>query len=135
MLVLLHDPLARVLGLAHAGWRGTAAGVVEATVNEMDRHGARRSRLEAALSPAIGPCCYEVSADVARQVGEEYGREGDGGVMLDLPGVVAGRLTALGVGGVTAPPGCTRCCSGEWFSYRAAGDGVTGRHAVLGWMS
>ena len=134
VLVALHDPVAGVLGLAHAGWRGTAAGVLEATLDALVRLGARPDRTEAALSSAIGPCCYEVSPEVAGQVGEDHAIEIDGRTMLDLPGAVAARLRSRGVPLVTAPPGCTRCRSETWFSYRAATDGRTGRHAVLAWL-
>jgi YfiH family protein len=133
VLVLLHDGVAGALGLAHAGWRGTAAGVIEETIEALARLGARPERTEAALSPAIGPCCYEVSGEVAAAVGEAYARRESGRTWLDLPGAVTARLRAAGVRRIAGSPGCTRCAPERWFSYRAAG-GTTGRHGVLAWL-
>lgn len=63
--ILLYDPEHRAVGMVHAGWRGTARGVVPAAIAAMrDRYGTRPASLLAALGPAIGACCYEVSEAV-----------------------------------------------------------------------
>ena len=61
--VLLADPQARVIGAAHAGWKGALTGVVEATINAMEKLGARRERLSAAIGPCIGRDSYEVGPE------------------------------------------------------------------------
>ena len=61
--VLFADPDAKVVAAAHAGWRGAAAGIIEAAIAEMERQGARRSRIRAAIGPTIGQAAYEVGPD------------------------------------------------------------------------
>ena len=65
-LVALWDARARTVAVAHAGWRGLAAGVLPHTVAALVGLGADAGRMAAAVGPAIGPCCYEVGRDVAR---------------------------------------------------------------------
>jgi len=63
--VLLHDPVTRVVGAAHAGWRGTASGAAAAAVRAMEKaFGARPTDLVAAIGPCLGACCGEVGPDV-----------------------------------------------------------------------
>jgi YfiH family protein len=69
--VLFYDPVRRAVGLAHAGWRGTVAGIARVTVQAMvDELGCRPPDILAGIGPAIGPCCYEVGRDVADAVGQ-----------------------------------------------------------------
>ena len=66
--VLLYDPVRRAVGLAHAGWRGTVACIARETVRRMvDAFGCRPADIRAGIGASIGPCCYEVGPDVARQ--------------------------------------------------------------------
>lgn len=63
--ILLHDPVQQVIGIAHGGWRGTARGVVFATIEMMgERFGSQSQDIHVGIGPAIGPCCYEVSETV-----------------------------------------------------------------------
>jgi hypothetical protein len=63
--VMLYDPVQHALGLAHAGWRGTARGIVFATVDAMcEQFGSQPADIYAGIGPSIGPCCYEVSEEV-----------------------------------------------------------------------
>jgi len=63
--ITFYDPEAQVIGIAHGGWRGTARGIVAATVAAMTEHyGSMPSNIRAGIGPAIGPCCYEVSKNV-----------------------------------------------------------------------
>jgi len=74
--VLLFDPQQKVIGLAHAGWRGTVARIAQATVEVMvEALGSRPSDLIAAIGPAIGPCCYEIGPDVAAAVRYAFGTD------------------------------------------------------------
>ena len=71
--ITFYDPMQQVIGIAHGGWRGTARGIVYATVEAMQREFDCKPRnIYAGIGPAIGPCCYEVSQDVQRLfLGEE----------------------------------------------------------------
>lgn len=137
--VLLADEHGRVVGAAHAGWRGLAAGVLQATVGAMREAGA--GRVLAWLGPAIGPGEFEVGEEVATAfacVGAGAAaafraKPGSSGKLLaDLPALA--RL-ALAEAGVTDVAGGTHCTVGErndFYSFRR--DGVTGRMASLIWI-
>jgi YfiH family protein len=124
--VLLADPEARVVAAAHAGWRGALAGIIESAVLEMERHGARRQRISAAVGPCINQEAYEVGPEFEREfLSREiaYGRFfNSGGPALrahfDLPGFVYQRLSDSGVGNIQSLSPCT--CENEslFFSYR-----------------
>ncbi len=138
--VLVADPRLRVVGAFHAGWRGTAAKIVEQGVALMAReYGSRAEDLIAAVGPAIGACCYTVGEEVRRsfEEGFEYAgelfREGnDGGLRLDLAEANRRQLSAAGLRAesVTVLGECTACARIEgrrkYFSHRAE-KGVTGR--------
>ncbi len=128
--VFLIDPGARLLGLAHAGWRGTAAGVVPATVARMGELGSEAASLYAHLGPAICGECYEVGPEVVAALGAVSLSPR----RVDLRRHIAGQLAALGLhpGRVTVSDGCTRCDSGRYFSYRG-GDRGQRMCAFLGW--
>jgi hypothetical protein len=128
--VLLADAEAGVVGAAHAGRKGFAAGVVEAALEAMERLGARRSAVRVAIGPSAGPCCYEVPAQLRDEVGA--GRPAApatttwGTPSLDLAGGCLAVLKAAGVAEVRSAPECT-IEDDDYFSYRRTG--VTGRFA------
>lgn len=103
--ILLADAQARVVAAAHAGWKGALGGIVEATVQRMERLGARRSSLRAAVGPCIGPASYEVGLEFVKRfldADRAYARWFDAGAgpdkrQFDLPGFVLDRLQAAGV--------------------------------------
>jgi len=124
--VLLADAAAGVVGAAHAGWRGAVAGVIEATVAAMERLGAERARIAAAIGPCIGQASYEVGPDLrdavlARDPADARyfapGRREDRW-QFDLPGYCAARLAALGLGAVAAAGACTLAEEERFFSHR-----------------
>ncbi len=123
------------LAVLHAGWRGIVAGVVARAV---ERLGGEAAALRAWVGPAIGPCCYEVGADVAERVaaasGEETVRAGERGrPHLDLPGAVGLQLAARGVHEVHALAVCTRCRPELLWSYRRDGQ-AAGRNLTFAWL-
>ncbi len=134
--VLFYDRRRRVIGLAHAGWRGLPAGVVAATAATMVRvFGCRPADLWAGVGPSIGPCCYEVGPEVVEQVaaavnGVNLFRRVNGRVHLDLWAAVRGQLVEAGIGQVEVAELCTGCHTDEWYSHRAEG-GATGRFGVI----
>lgn len=76
--ILLADSRKRVVAAIHAGWRGTAARIVEKAVGDLQAHfGTRPQDIWAAIGPAIGLCCYEVGPDVAQEFGSQFARAGD----------------------------------------------------------
>lgn len=109
----------------HAGRRGMAAGVVQATLDRLSALGATPDTLSAVVGPAIGGCCYEVPQDLHDEVAGDHpeasARTTWGTPSLDLPAAVAGILRRGGVGNVASAGSCTRCGSG-WFSHRADPD-------------
>ncbi len=135
--VLFFDSARRVIGMAHAGWRGVVAGSVSATVRTMmEWFGCAPADLWAGIGPTIGPCCYEVGPEVVEAVeaacppGADVARDVDGNTHLDLPGAVRAQLRAAGVEQIEDSGLCTACRVGEFFSHRAE-HGHTGRFGVV----
>ncbi len=123
-----------VVGAVHAGWRGLAAGVIDAAISRMRALGARS--LQAVLGPSIHPVCYEFGADdlergVARCGEVARGVTADGRPALDVPAAVRAALDRAGVRLVGGEAPCT-ACDERFFSHRARGD--TGRQALLVWI-
>ncbi len=123
------EPEARVCGAAHAGWRGTVAGIATNVITRMVELGARPERIRVALGPSIGPCCFEVG----REVVDEFRA-----VLGDLPGLIVegpqknhidlrvATRTFLERAGVRPDliddrPPCTKCEGDRFFSYRRDG--------------
>jgi YfiH family protein len=124
--VLFYDGEARVIGAAHAGWRGALSGIVEATVDAMIKLGAKPECIRAVIGPAISQKAYEVGADykelfLAKEPQSEtffITDEGSGEPHFDLPGYVAERLARAGVGAIDDLALCTYCDETRLFSYR-----------------
>jgi YfiH family protein len=132
--VLLADPAAGVVGAVHAGWRGLAAGVVEAGVAALAGLGADPAATVGLVGPAVGGCCYEVGADVRAAVGDRYpaalATTRDGRPSLDPATAAAAALAAAGLGEVRVAGECTYDLAERFFSHRRD-RGVTGRQAGL----
>lgn len=136
--ILLYDPCAGAVGLVHAGWRGTAAEVAPQALGAMrDAFGIRPENVIAALGPAVGPCCYQVGAEVTQALeptlpdpSQAIVDNQDGHYSLDLWQANAQQLTSRGVRQLEIGRICTSCHVEEFFSHRAEG-GQTGRFAVL----
>ena len=136
--VLLAAANGRAVGAAHAGWRGLAAGVVEAAVQQV-AHGAgcEPAQVVAWLGPCIGARSFEVGEDVVQAFagGPRFAargpREGRQRWLADLPGLAADRLRRAGVTALSSEAPCTVEDASRFFSYRR--DGVTGRLAAAVW--
>jgi YfiH family protein len=137
--VLLVDPRRRLAAAVHAGWRGAAAGVVEAAIARLVAAGAEPASLEAAIGPAIGGCCYVVGDEVRTAFATRTGTttaaawapHGDRWT-VDLRTAVRLLLAAAGVSGVATLGPCTACGSG-YFSYRREGAGTGRQLSFVGW--
>ena len=117
--VLLVDDEHRAVAAVHAGWRGTAGGIVGRAIEAMrERFGTSAARLHAAIGPGIGECCYEVGPEVA----ERFGKQGT--IHLDLTGENRRQLLRAGVtrGRIYASNLCTKCKPEEFHSYRRDRD-------------
>jgi YfiH family protein len=128
--LLLVDPDRRAVAAAHAGWRGTAAGVASAAVRALVAGGSRPEDLVAALGPCIGPCCYEVGEELRASFGPEdeaYFRPGARGrPHLDVRGVNVRQLLTAGLRpeAIHHVADCTSCRADLYHSYRRDGRGA-----------
>ena len=138
--VMLYDPTHRAIGLAHAGWRGTARGIVARTLGRMiEEYGTKPADIVAGIGPSIGPCCYQVGRDVAHEVETSCaGRRAvarylpDGSVHLDLWEANRVQLLSMGVDKIELAALCTSCRVNEFFSYRVEGEAAGRFPALLG---
>lgn len=116
----------RGVGIAHAGWRGVVAGVVDNLRTSMEAAGWKL--LRAAIGPGIGPCCFEVGSEVSARFPADTSKTTWGTASVDLPAAVASGLAGLEIwtAGV-----CTRCSDG-YFSHRR--DATPARMAGIVWL-
>ena len=135
--VLFADRAGSVVAVAHAGWRGLAAGVLEATVDAMD---VSSHQVVAWIGPAIGPQAFEVGADVhAAYCTSDPGAEShfvplrECKWLADLAGLARRRLAARAVTDIGGGEFCTFTDSGRFFSYRR--DRNSGRMALVAWLT
>lgn len=152
--VWLYDPRRHAVGLAHAGWQGTAQGIAAKTVRAMgEAFGSRPEEMLAGLGPAIGPCCYEVGPDVIEALRAAVtdvegllsdrrpaggGSEGvvppnavvSNAAHLSLWEANAVQLREAGVSHIETAGICTSCRVDEFYSHRRE-EGRTGRFAVV----
>jgi len=139
--LLLVDPVRRLAAAAHAGWRGSAAGVATATVRSLVEHGSEPRGLLAALGPRIGPCCYEVGPDVEKAFGEAgaaFFLPGKGSRKhLDVAAANRAQLLAAGlrVENIDILDFCTRCREDLFFSYRRDGASAGRMISVIGFSA
>ena len=120
--VYLVDPEERAIALLHAGWRGTAAGVLEAGVGALVGAGSRAAALHMHCGPAICGECYEVGPEVHAALELPVP---DRPEPVDLRAVLADRAVRLGIdpANITISEYCTRCGSSPFFSHRAGQAG------------
>ncbi|HWG95227.1 MAG TPA: peptidoglycan editing factor PgeF [Mycobacteriales bacterium] len=133
--VLLADPVAGVVGAAHAGRQGLLAGVLQQAVRAMAALGAEPGRVEAVVGPAAGACCYEVPAamadDAEARLPGTRSTTRAGTPSLDLRGGAERVLRQAGLADVRHVDHCT-IDDARFYSYRR--DGRTGRHAGAVWL-
>ena len=135
--VLFCDPEAKVVGAAHAGWRGAVDGVLEATLDAMETLGARRSQITAVIGPTISQAAYEVGPEffdrfrAEDEASSRYFANGEGERMhFDLPGYGLYRLRNAGVKQALWTGHCTYRDPSRFYSFRRtthAGEADYGR--------
>jgi YfiH family protein len=136
--ILFHDPVKRVVGLAHAGWMGTVNGIVRETIQAMKNvYRSNPADIFAAIGPSIAAHHYEVGPEVVQKVEQAFTkvaeeflvRDGDS-VKLDLWKANQQQLESMGVHRVETAGICTACNLDDWFSHRGE-KGNTGRFGAL----
>ncbi|MGI5963420.1 MAG: peptidoglycan editing factor PgeF [Lawsonibacter sp.] len=132
--ILFYDPVQRCVAAAHAGWRGTAAGIAACTVQTMvDSFGCRPEDILAAIGPGISTCCFETHTDVPEQLCAALGTDAQpflhplpnsGKFQVDLKGVNAKWLLRSGLVSehISISCACTACHLEEFWSHRIQGN-------------
>ena len=124
--ILLHDPVTGAVGAVHAGWRGTAAGIVKKAVEKMvSEYGCDPANIHAAIGPNIGQCCFETDQEVpdamlnalGRAAGEFIEQRGEK-YFLDLKEINALWLRRAGVKEIEISISCTACRPDRYWSHR-----------------
>jgi hypothetical protein len=125
--ILMVDPDTRVIGAAHAGWRGALAGIIEATIAAMAKHGANPVRIVLGIGPCIAQRSYEVGAEfpgpflAADRANVDFfapSPQNAGKVLFDLRGYCAHRAWQAGVRAIAMLPNDTYAEDQRFFSYR-----------------
>jgi YfiH family protein len=126
--VLFADPTARVIGAAHAGWKGAIGGVIESTIAEMESLGATRANIRAAVGPCISQTSYEVGPEFREAFLQHDSANARffivsdraGHFRFDLESYVVHRMRRAGIADPTALRACTYAREDEYFSFRRA---------------
>jgi hypothetical protein len=128
-VISLYDPEAGAVGIVHAGWRGTVAGIIVKAVSRMrEEFGCDPADVIAGIGPAIGPCCYEVGREVLEAAAKGRGSEAvlqrDGRSYFDLRQANVAQLMAAGLRHerIEVADVCTSCERERFFSYRRDGS-------------
>ena len=139
--VILYDPARKAVGIAHGSWRGTAGRIgLKAVLRMVDAFGCRPEDIQAAISPSIGPCCYEVGGDVLQALRKSFPSTWEdyitshrsGAVHFDLWEALRAQLMEAGLREekVEIAHICTACNTDLFYSHRRE-HGRTGRSGVI----
>lgn len=134
--VILYSPDKEVVAAIHAGWRGTAQNIVDATIRQMiETYKVNPNNIIAAIGPSIQSCCFEVGDDVVKSIGNEYvaKKKENGKQMYNLPLANYNQLIKSGVKSknIELSKICT-CCNSNWPSWRR--NKTTDRIASVIWL-
>lgn len=140
--IILYDKKCNIGSVVHAGWRGTAAKIVQNAVNIMKEKGSIPQNIAAAIGPGIGKCCFDVKEDVFYQIIESVGglEKADNNIYsyclqsgkyyVDLKLVNKILLNQSSVNMIDVSDYCTSCSCDVFFSYRKE-NGNTARHSAV----
>ncbi|MGB3367360.1 MAG: peptidoglycan editing factor PgeF [Acidaminobacteraceae bacterium] len=138
--LVFFDPIKKVIGNCHAGWRGTVKKIPSVVIKHMvDDFGSKPSNIMVAIGPCASSCCYEVDKNVIDEFINSfnnsnglYTEKPNGKYMLNLK--LANKLTLVELGideaNITISKNCTMCNNDLFFSYRIE-NGITGRHSAI----
>lgn len=136
------DPQKKIVGIAHAGWRGILLRIVPKVVKSMKKLGADPGKMIVCIGPHIGSCCYLVGNDLVKKFQKEFGDlpkmvyQDKNGTYLDLTTAVTIQLIELGIKkeNIEVSPDCTSCQNGQFFSFRKDNRKTYGEMlGVIGW--
>ena len=138
-IILLYDPVRHAIGAAHAGWRGTALGIVKKTVEQMSANfGCDPANIRAAIGPSIGQCCFETDGDVPEALRAALGAEVEPYMTwngakwhIDLKAVNALWLRRAGVEQIDICDHCTACRPDLYWSHRKMGQARGSQIAMI----
>lgn len=141
LTILFYDPVKKAVANVHSGWRGTALGIVDRAVEQMERSfGSRAADLVVAIGPGISKCCFETHSEVPEAMVKALGRDtselvvslGNGKYKVDLKGINTLRLKRKGVLAtkIDISPDCTMCSHEKYWSHRYT-QGNRGSQAAL----
>ncbi len=127
--VLLYDPVRRAVGAAHAGWRGTAAGIAAKTALKMhEEFGCEMKNIRAAIGPCISECCFQTDADVPTAMRQALGEDAEQAIRevgekyyVNLKLLNAIHLRSVGVETIDIASECTACEPMRFWSHRITG--------------
>ena len=136
--ILLHDPKTGAVGAAHAGWRGTAAGIAGKTARAMaEAFGCDPGNIHAAIGPNIGFCCFETDSDVPNAMVAAYGTDAEKWIRavgnkyyVNLKEINALSLRNAGVHHIEISTDCTMCQHDRFWSHRVTG-GIRGSQGAI----
>jgi YfiH family protein len=128
--ILFYDPVANAIGAAHAGWRGTAAGIALKVVEKMvQEFGSDPKNIRTAIGPCISQCCFETREDVPAAMIAALGEEAKSYILpkgekyyVNLKGLNALWLRRAGVAQISIAQECTACEPHRFWSHRRVGD-------------
>lgn len=137
--ILLYDPIAGAVGAVHAGWRGTAAGIVKEAVRAMTiQYGSKPQNIRAAIGPCIGGCCFETGEEVPHAMVQALGtaanaciRPAEEKYYVDLKGLNRLWLSACGVQAIAVSDDCTKCQGERFWSHRITGNARGSQAAII----
>lgn len=136
--ILFYDPVTGAVGAAHAGWRGTAAGIAAKTVQAMTAHyGCDPKNIRAAIGPNLAMCCFETDADVPEAMIAALGQEAAPFIQkrgekfhVDLKAINGLWLKKAGVTSIEISDACTMCQSNRFWSHRVT-HGIRGSQGAI----
>jgi YfiH family protein len=136
--ILLYDTQTKAIGAVHAGWRGTADGILLNTLTMMKRHfNTNPDHVHMAIGPCIHRCCYQVGSEIAENVASTTGQgayieERKDGLYLDLKEANRLQAESFGLKNIWVSDKCTFCSSTELFSYRREGKNAGRQGGFIG---
>jgi YfiH family protein len=139
--IVLVEPRQRIAAIVHAGWRGTAIGIVMRAMEKIAKHGGSAAHVIAVLGPCIRPCCYEIGEELLGPDGpfeaRHLRRDADNRLFLDLHAVNREQLERSGVTprSIHAVDECTRCNPDLYHSFRREGASAGRMINYVGWDS
>lgn len=131
--VYFFDPVARVVGIVHAGWRGVISGIVpEMTRMLKDNYGCVAANILVGIGPSIRSCHFEITSEIRDQFPSFVVEERDGRTFVDLVQMIVHQLRECGVRQIEDSQECTFCSSDRYFSYRR--DKPAQVEAMIAWI-